>query len=86
MVELVAYEFMSANDAPERDPKDLYELSASKYSCEKIFSILQVTVCVSSFWDRYSDLFKGAGVVQLKTVSNKCRLILYKIVALRRII
>lgn len=26
MVELVAYELMSANDAPERDPKDWYEI------------------------------------------------------------
>ncbi|CAN4108596.1 unnamed protein product [Withania somnifera] len=49
MVELVAYELMSANDASERDPKDWYDELASKYSYENNVSTQQATLCVSSF-------------------------------------
>ncbi|KAM3378358.1 peptide-N(4)-(N-acetyl-beta-glucosaminyl)asparagine amidase isoform X1 [Capsicum galapagoense] len=48
MVELVAYELMSANDAPERDPKDWYDILA-KYSCDEILSILQATYVFPAF-------------------------------------
>lgn len=47
MFELVAYELMSANDAPERDPKDWYGILASKCSSEYIFSIQPATSHVS---------------------------------------
>ncbi|PHT40462.1 Glyoxysomal fatty acid beta-oxidation multifunctional protein MFP-a [Capsicum baccatum] len=48
MVELVAYQLMSANDAPERYPKDWYDILA-KYSCDEILSILQATYVFPAF-------------------------------------